>query len=285
MRFRNETEPWKRPNWWQSATVEHSAIAQHYDIPQVNMRAALWADDAAVTPMLRWEDFGSDWTHPNDLGHAYISEALMLVFATALTLTARIHQPSSKNSLAHALSTGAMPAGFHPLHVGNYVERLHARCVFGKDVTPFVVSHHGWEFDDSDPIKAAWSYINNTSNALVIRMPAHHNAVFAYTEGWSTGDAEVSCSGGCNCHTLTIHSHKPRLRVMNMARLEFFENMDGRLCDMTFKGLPDAEGNKGFFLLSIIHDGPVADHLDTNTENLNGIDFGRDKVPWGQIEA
>jgi len=247
------TPPWTSHDWFLTATTRISAVAQHYDLPQVNMRAALWAEDMAQTPGLRWEDFGHDWTHPNGLGHAYISQAVAHVFASALEKGGGLSDgggTAAASGPIAVLARGSLPQRYPPLVPGNVAEGLGRRCSFGPDLTPLVVSHNGWRYDDEDPLKATWSVEVNASgfksNALVLRTEAYHGGVLAFTKGWDTADAELSCAGGCACEPVLYHAYKDKLRVMTFGRFKFESDVGGQSCDLVLTAKADRDGHKGF---------------------------------------
>jgi hypothetical protein len=108
----------------------------------------------------------------------------------------------------------------------------------------------------------------------VLRTPAYHSGVVAFTEGWDTADVEITCSGNCSCAPLTIHAYKERLRVMAYASFVFRDNVRGQLCDMLFRARTDSEGHRGFKLLAIIHDGSGPDGPQDASLAFNGDSFG-----------
>lgn len=53
----------------------HYQVAKHYGIPMISYINALWPNNA--TKVYSWSEIGSDNVHPNDTGHAVISELLI----------------------------------------------------------------------------------------------------------------------------------------------------------------------------------------------------------------
>ena len=63
-----------------STQEEHSLIASHYDIPMISYRDALWPEGG--TKVCSWSKIAKDNVHPNDTGHAIISELLIYYINT-----------------------------------------------------------------------------------------------------------------------------------------------------------------------------------------------------------
>jgi len=47
----------------------HSQVGQHYNIPMISYRDAIWPE--VESGKIKWEDISPDEVHPNDLGHKY----------------------------------------------------------------------------------------------------------------------------------------------------------------------------------------------------------------------
>ncbi|MBM3475349.1 MAG: SGNH/GDSL hydrolase family protein [Armatimonadetes bacterium] len=60
----------------------HSRIGEHYGLPMVSFRDALWPEIEAKR--LKWEDVEADMVHPNDRGHAYCATFITKVLAKVL---------------------------------------------------------------------------------------------------------------------------------------------------------------------------------------------------------
>ena len=58
-----------------NAANEHSRISKHYDIPTVSYKEALWPTDG--DKVYTWSEISPDSIHPNDTGHAIVSELLV----------------------------------------------------------------------------------------------------------------------------------------------------------------------------------------------------------------
>lgn len=61
-----------------SRQPEHTPVGEHYGLPMVSMRDALWPEVEAGR--LAWSDFEADDVHPNDLGHAWCGQFLWALF-------------------------------------------------------------------------------------------------------------------------------------------------------------------------------------------------------------
>lgn len=59
----------------QSMQTEHSLIAKHYGVPAISYRDALWP--AGGQKVYNWSEIAGDNVHPNNTGHAIISELLI----------------------------------------------------------------------------------------------------------------------------------------------------------------------------------------------------------------
>lgn len=66
---------------------KHSMIGEHYNLPMVSFRDALFPEIQAGN--IKWEDIEADTVHPNDRGHSYCAE-----FVTALIQKALDRMPA-----------------------------------------------------------------------------------------------------------------------------------------------------------------------------------------------
>lgn len=71
----------------------HYQVAKHYDVPMISYINAIWPSNA--TKIYSWSEIGADNVHPNDTGHAVISELLIYYINT---VRAQIVDISSKVS-------------------------------------------------------------------------------------------------------------------------------------------------------------------------------------------
>ena len=62
--------------------AQHEPIGQHYGLPMVSYRDALWPEVQAGR--LPWGDIGADNVHPNSRGHGYCAEFVISVLADVL---------------------------------------------------------------------------------------------------------------------------------------------------------------------------------------------------------
>jgi lysophospholipase L1-like esterase len=60
----------------------HSKIGEHYGLPMVSFRDALWPEIEAQR--MKWEDVEGDIVHPNDRGHAYCATFITNVLSKVL---------------------------------------------------------------------------------------------------------------------------------------------------------------------------------------------------------
>ena len=58
-----------------SMQAEHSLIAKHYGVPMISYRDAIWPESGEK--VYRWSQIAGDNMHPNNTGHAIISELLI----------------------------------------------------------------------------------------------------------------------------------------------------------------------------------------------------------------
>jgi len=61
----------------------HGKIGEHYGLPMVSFRDALWPEIEAGR--MKWEDVEGDVVHPNDRGHAYCAAFIARVLSAVLT--------------------------------------------------------------------------------------------------------------------------------------------------------------------------------------------------------
>jgi len=62
-------------NQGNNVQTEHMRIGNHYDLPMVSMRDALWLELQAGR--MQWDDIEADTVHPNDKGHALCAEFIV----------------------------------------------------------------------------------------------------------------------------------------------------------------------------------------------------------------
>jgi len=60
----------------------HGKIGEHYGLPMVSFRDALWPE--IESGRMKWEDVEGDIVHPNDRGHAYCADFLTRAIAAVL---------------------------------------------------------------------------------------------------------------------------------------------------------------------------------------------------------
>jgi lysophospholipase L1-like esterase len=66
----------------QNAQEWHGKVGQHYGLPMVSFRDALWPEIEAKR--MKWEDVEADVVHPNDRGHAYAAAFVTSLLAQVL---------------------------------------------------------------------------------------------------------------------------------------------------------------------------------------------------------
>ena len=64
----------------QSVQTEHSLIAKHYGVPAISYRDAMWPEGGEK--VYNWSEIAVDNVHPNNKGHAIISELLIYYINT-----------------------------------------------------------------------------------------------------------------------------------------------------------------------------------------------------------
>ncbi|HOS94966.1 MAG TPA: SGNH/GDSL hydrolase family protein [Armatimonadota bacterium] len=60
----------------------HSKVGEHYGLPMVSFRDALWPE--IRDGRMKWEDIEADAVHPNDRGHAYCAQFICRVLDTVM---------------------------------------------------------------------------------------------------------------------------------------------------------------------------------------------------------
>ncbi len=285
--------PQASAGWFTDTGAANSGpVGEYYDVPRVSMRSALLADDVAATPGLRFEDWGSDWSHPNAAGHALIAEAVVGMLARALEHAPREHGRPQAPLAASAVASGerAAVAALPPLVPGNCAETLHATCRFGEDLRSTVSAPpRGWLFDEADPLKPGWRVDANASdaefseNALTLRFDAYNAGTAAFVAGWDSGDADFSCAGNCSCQHSDVRAYRTVGRVMEQHLLRF--DVGGAGCELTVRARADSAGHRGFKLMALIVGGPAdtADELYYGVDTITGD--GRGGLPYGAVSG
>jgi len=106
----------------------HGKVGQHYELPMLSFRDALWPEIQAGR--LKWEDVEADEVHPNDRGHAYAAHFVSELLTKILKdLPSHDRLPSIK----------PLP---QPL-LGDLFERV---ALLEADALP-PVKNEGWVFD------------------------------------------------------------------------------------------------------------------------------------------
>lgn len=110
-----------------NAQEQHGRVGDHYGLPRVSFRDAVWPEIAAGR--LAWEAVEADLVHPNDLGHAlcarFLADALAAVLADLppddrLRAPAPLPPPLLSDTFEHGrlltadLATVVESAGFAP---------------------------------------------------------------------------------------------------------------------------------------------------------------------------
>jgi lysophospholipase L1-like esterase len=112
-------------------------IGNHYALPMVSYRDALWPEIQAGR--LAWEQLSPDTVHPNADGHAFAGELLCGLLAKAR----KENTPESVTSVEVALPQPLLSSLFENTTLRD-----------GADLKP--VSNQGWEFDGTHPKSAGW---------------------------------------------------------------------------------------------------------------------------------
>ncbi len=114
-----------------------SKLGEHYELPMVSFRDALWPEIEAGN--LQWEDVEADTVHPNDRGHAYMA----LFITTALGRVLANMGPDDELPAVKPVP--------EPLLTGLFE---HVALREAPDLTP--VSNQGWTLDEQDPWAVGW---------------------------------------------------------------------------------------------------------------------------------
>lgn len=131
----------------QNMQAEHSLIAEHYDVPAISYRDALWPTGGQK--VYNWSEIAGDNVHPNNTGHAIISELLIYYVNTVRA------QIESIPETVPAIPTSLTDAPFE-----NGV-LLTSKTITADSLGSFVVSNNAfWQFKEgwtvsggTEPIK------------------------------------------------------------------------------------------------------------------------------------
>ncbi len=119
----------------QSMQAEHSYIAKHYGVPAISYRDAMWP--AGGEKVYNWSEIAGDNVHPNNTGHAVISELLIYYVNTVRAQIESISEtiPSIPVSLTDAqFENGVL---------------LTNKTLEAKSLGSFVVNNNAfWQFKD-----------------------------------------------------------------------------------------------------------------------------------------
>jgi lysophospholipase L1-like esterase len=138
----------------QNAQEWHGKVGQHYGLPMVSFRDALWPEIEAKR--MKWEDVEADVVHPNDRGHAYAATFVTGLLAQAL-----------KDLPADGLLPEVKPVP-KPL-LGDLFE--HVTLLEAEDLKP--VACKGWTFD------AAGKYWRSDTPGSTVEFEVEGQAVLA----------------------------------------------------------------------------------------------------------
>jgi len=187
-------------------------LCEHYGVPMVSLRAALF--DRAMRPprMLRW-----DWPrsilerdgynkHPNLVGHAFLAELILARLQAALTAV----QPAEADS-ACAVTCRPPPLP-EPLLPGGNEGSGPSLCARGLALGPYVLESSG--FDMTDEGRNKFGLVGLRAGARVSMLLSNGSvpkelrlAYLASYEGM--GSADIQCAGTCAC-AARIDAHAPR---------------------------------------------------------------------------
>lgn len=194
-------------------------LAQHYGVPSLSMRNALFHEmQANLTANQRLKDVMLDRVHPSVLGHQFAAALAvaflrreMLQMASAAAVSVGASLPNSRLPEGPP-SRRQMPP---PMYTGNDDESAYV-CVRGKELLPLVHSYGGWEY------RVEGDRFSNPKPGLVATTPGKrlelcwqpppqwHKAVFKLgylTSYEQMGRANYTCSGACSCHPGIIDAY------------------------------------------------------------------------------
>ena len=202
-------------------------LAQHYGVPSLSMRNALFHEmQANVTEAMRLKDVMLDRVHPSVRGHQYaaalavgfLRREMLLMAATASARGASL--PTNQTLHGGERSRRQMPP---PMYAGNEDDSAYV-CVRGKELLPLVKSYGGWEY------RVEGDRFSNPKPGLVATTPGKrlelcwqppqlwHKATikFGYLTSYEQmGRANYSCSGSCSCRAGIIDAYTHRRRSVH----------------------------------------------------------------------
>lgn len=191
-----------------------TTLAQHYGVPSLSMRNALFHEvKANATAHQRLTDVMLDRVHPAVLGHQFAAALSVSFLRQQLLQMSATDQlvPPSTASLAQP-SRAQLPP---PMFPGNEDADRYV-CVRGKELLPLVHSYGGWEY------RVEGDRFSNPKPGLVATEPGKRLDLCwqpppkwrraAIKLGYLTsyehmGRANYSCSGLCSCRVGVIDAY------------------------------------------------------------------------------
>jgi len=115
----------------------HSKVGEHYGLPMLSFRDALWPEIDAKR--MKWEDVEGDIVHPNDRGHAYCATFITKVLEAVL---------------AELPEDGKLPPT--PPLPDPLLSNVFEFTSFANADAIQPVTNHGWHSGDSWPFGKTW---------------------------------------------------------------------------------------------------------------------------------
>ncbi|KAI3426970.1 hypothetical protein D9Q98_006914 [Chlorella vulgaris] len=190
---------------------EIAVLAQYYNLPWVSSRSLLWdtvydsKGRANFTAEEPWPYFHVDRNHPNDVGHMYIAE--MVVLHMRRVLEDLHHRPY--NAADEAVSS----APLRPPMLRNNWPSQNNSCLVGKLFKQQVVAAKGFEWvNEGTQDKPKWGYVGK-----------HPNATLRFTVNTATATAAASTEGGVAIDVTQIPTHVGVLYLRSYQGMGMFE--------------------------------------------------------------
>ncbi|EFN56843.1 hypothetical protein CHLNCDRAFT_144427 [Chlorella variabilis] len=214
-------------DWMESAEIpyrmggddELGVLSQYYHLPFVSDRSLLW--DAVYakgspnyTAEAPWPYFHHDRNHPNDVGHRYLAEMVILYMRRVLEdLSLRPFSDTDEE---------ASQAPLPPPMLRNNWPNINNSCLVGKLFGEHVVASRGFKWmNDGTKEKPKWGWVGTTPNSTlrfeINTATARAVQSGAMEEGVAThvgvlhlrsyehmGIVEFRCVAGCDCQPLNI---------------------------------------------------------------------------------
>lgn len=163
----------------QNVQAEHAVVGEHYGLPMVSFRDALWPEVEAKR--IAWEDIEADEVHPSDRGHQYCAGFITHVLDEVLA------------GLPEDDALPPIPALPTPKYTDLY---QHAAFYSADTLRP--VRHTGWAVITEDPYVSffgpAWR-AETPGSELEFEVEGAAIGVIFYRVKGATGIAEASIDG------------------------------------------------------------------------------------------